>query len=269
VHMELDNLREGYADLGAAILERGHETSPRGERTVEVLGASFTLSDPVDSLPVGTGRGIVKALAAVETLQLIGGFQDVDRLVAAAPHYANFVDPATNRLRAAYGDRTTWQMPFVVDELKRDPDTRRAQLVVWDPWLDCAAGLHDYPCTTSMQFILRDGRLHMQVHMRSNDFWLGLPYDVFMFTQLQLTLCNVLNLEPGCYRHSAASLHIYEKHLDKVDELTDPTAAGLPTFGLKGASWDEASGRARAIHNGADIGDLSVGEQWLRLVCPR
>lgn len=269
MHLEMQSLRTGYADLAEAVLARGHESSPRGLRTVEVLGASFTCADPADSLPVGTGRGVVKGLAAVEALQLVGGFQDPNRLVLAAPHYAKFLDPETGRQRAAYGERTAWQMGTVVDELTKDPDSRRAQVAIWDPVADCRPGLHDYPCTTSLQFLVRDGRLHMQVHMRSNDLWLGVPYDVFMFTQMQLTLANVLELEPGCYRHSAASLHIYEHHLDQADALTAPTGDALPTYGLTGSSWDVARARAAGIHGGAELMAMSAGELWLRMACPQ
>jgi thymidylate synthase len=265
MHIEAESLRTGYAEIGAQILTFGHETSPRGEKTVEILGASLTLHDPADSLPVGTGRGVVKQLAATETLQLIGGFHDPEALVAAAPHFANYLD-ADGRQRAPYGPRLAAQLPVAIERIKSDPDSRQAQVVVWDPALDNEPGLHDYPCTTSIQLLVREGGLHMQVHMRSNDFWLGLPYDVFMFTQLQLAVTNVLGLEPGVYRHSAASLHIYEKHLDKADELREPTAERLPTYGICAATWDKAVERAQALHDdGEHAADLSTGERWLHM----
>lgn len=265
MHMEMQSLRTGYAELGAAILARGHETSPRGERTVEVLGASFTLADPVDSLPVGTGRGVVKRLAATEALQLIGGFHDPDALVLAAPHFKAYLDPETGEQRSPYGPRLRHQIPYAIQSLQQDPDSRRAQVVVWNAALDAQDGLHDYPCTTSLQWLLRDGLLHMQVHMRSNDFWLGVPYDVFMFTQLQLTVASALGVGVGAYRHSAASLHIYEKHLDMADALHDPRSDGPPTHGIVGTPWEVCAERARTIHAGEPLPLPSTGEQWLRL----
>jgi len=265
MHIHAHSLRTGYADIAAEILAQGHETSPRGERTVEVLGASLTLDDPADTLPVGTGRGVVKRLAATETLQLIGGFHDPDALVAAAPHFAKYLDEDGEQ-RAPYGPRLHHQLPVAVRRLVEDPDTRQAQVVVWDPFSDNEPGLHDYPCTTSLQFLVREGELHMQVHMRSNDFWLGLPYDAFMFTQLQLTVANVLGLEPGAYRHSAASLHIYEKHLEQADALTAPASGPLPTYGIDALSWSMAVDRARGLHGDEHVGwSMSAGEQWLRM----
>jgi thymidylate synthase len=232
---------------------------------VELLGASFTLSDPADSLPAGTGRGVVKALAATEALQLIGGFHDPDALVAAAPHFAAFLDPATGAQRSPYGPRIADQVLYAIGALTEDPDSRRAQMVIWHPQMDARHGLHDYPCTTSLQLLLRDGRLHMQVHMRSNDFWLGVPYDVFMFTQLQLAVASVLGAEPGAYRHSAASLHIYEKHLDQADALHAPTGKALPTFGITASTWGSARARAATIHEGELPDEPTAGERWLHM----
>lgn len=264
MHIEVESLREGYAEIGAQILSYGHETAPRGERTVEVLGASLTFRNPADTLPVGTGRGVVKQLAATETLQLIGGLHDPKTLVAAAPHFANYLD-TDGKQRAPYGPRLYDQLPIAIQRLREDPDSRQAQVVIWDPREDNKPGLHDYPCTTSIQFLIRENELHMQVHMRSNDFWLGLPYDAFMFTQLQQTVANILGLDLGAYRHSAASLHIYEKHLDQADELRAPDADPLPTYGIDAADWDEAVHIARRIHDGSLPAVPSAGERWLYL----
>jgi thymidylate synthase len=266
VHKEFDSLRTGYAQMGSWILAEGKKTAPRGQETIEILGASFTLHNPADSLPVGTGRGVVKQLAATETLQLIGGFHDPQTLVAAAPHFAAFLDPVTGKQRAAYGPRLKDQIPIAIERLVQDPDSRQAQVVVWDAILDGHHGLHDYPCTTSLQWLIRNNELHMQVHMRSNDFWLGVPYDVFMFTQLQLTIANILGIEPGLYRHSAASLHIYEKHWEQASELYWPAADSLPTFGINARSWTQAVDRAEGLHYGHPlVFQPSVGEQWLHL----
>lgn len=266
MNFEVESLRQGYAEIGQTILMKGTEVSPRGEKTLEILGVSLTVRDPIDTLPVGTGRGVVKALAATETLQLIGGFHDPITLVKAAPHFAAYLGPDGHQ-RAPYGPRLVSQIPAAIQRLKDDPDTRQAQVAVWQPQLDLASDLHDYPCTTCLQWFIRDGKLHMQVHMRSNDFWLGLPYDAFQFTQLQLAIASYLGLEPGAYRHSAASLHIYEKHFDQVAGLTAPTGDPLPTFGLNGfePSWLECTYRAIALHQGILPYKSSVGERWLHM----
>jgi len=85
-------------------------------------------------------------------------------------------------LRGAYGPRIRrWrgrvdQLDHVRRLLRRDPDSRQAVIQVYDPVKD-TRGYRDVPCTVSYRFFLRSGRLRMHTTMRSNDVWLGLPYD--------------------------------------------------------------------------------------------
>ena len=71
----------------------------------------------------------------------------------------------------------------------------------------------DLPCTISLQYLIREGALHCIVYMRSNDLWLGFPYDVFCFTAFQTKLAMELGVKLGTYTHIAGSLHLYERNL--------------------------------------------------------
>jgi len=72
--------------------------------------------------------------------------------------------------------------------------------------------------------VVRDNKLHLVATMRSNDAWLGLPYDIFCFTTLQRIIAVELGLELGTYVHQAGSEHIYAKNQEKIDSiLTAPT----------------------------------------------
>lgn len=70
----------------------------------------------------------------------------------------------------------------------------------------------DVNCTVCLQFIAREGKLHATVYMRSNDIWMGFPYDVFSFTALQVKMAMELGLDIGTYTHIAGSLHLYERN---------------------------------------------------------
>ncbi|RYH39567.1 MAG: hypothetical protein EON54_18795 [Alcaligenaceae bacterium] len=74
----------------------------------------------------------------------------------------------------------------------------------------------DIPCTCTMQFVIRNRRLHMLTSMRSNDAWLGLPHDVFAFTMIQELVARSVGVELGEYRHSVGSLHLYERDEKKA-----------------------------------------------------
>ena len=71
----------------------------------------------------------------------------------------------------------------------------------------------DTPCTLSLQFLLRDGRLNLTTTMRSNDVWTGVPYDMFSFCSMQVMMAMTLGVGVGTYTHQAGSLHIYERNL--------------------------------------------------------
>jgi thymidylate synthase len=73
--------------------------------------------------------------------------------------------------------------------------------------------------------MVRSGRLHAIVYMRSNDAIWGLPYDIFLFTMLQELLASELGLELGSYTHVVASLHLYERHFELARRIVrNPSA---------------------------------------------
>jgi thymidylate synthase len=67
----------------------------------------------------------------------------------------------------------------------------------------------DIPCTVMLHFMIRNFKLNLTVYMRSNDAWLGLPYDLFNFTQIQCQVAVKLGYPPGNYYHIAGSMHVY------------------------------------------------------------
>jgi len=107
------------------------------------------------------------------------------------------------------GGRTIDQIANVVNLLKRNPDTRRAVVQLFDA-ADIADHHIEIPCTCTLQFMIRHKRLHMFTSMRSNDAFFGLPHDVFAFTMLQEMLARSLDIDVGRYKHFVGSLHLYD-----------------------------------------------------------
>jgi hypothetical protein len=223
-HLEVQTIRDGYADICRRILENGDDAAPRGKRTKEITGFSIHCWDPGPSLPTGTGRNLHSPIAAVEALQLIGGVLDPDALLSASYAFKEFMDGGT--FHGGYGQRVRGQIPAVVERLRSDRDSRRAVLNIWDPLHDLfVEGVNDYPCTLSIQFMLRRDTLEMHVNMRSNDVWRGLAYDAFVFTQLQHVIAAALNVQTGAYTHHVGSMHVYEENWDDVMKLHEPNEA--------------------------------------------
>ncbi len=203
-----DNLRDGYRRLVARVKSEGARTDSQSGPVREILGMSIVLTNPLDALPIGVGRGLNRAIAAAEALQLIAGESHPSLMLRIAPQFKQYMDGGT--FHGAYGPRLRGQFYQLINKLRSYPNTRQALVTLWDPAADNVRCLHDYPCTTALQFFLRDGSLDMQVYMRSNDVWRGLAYDAFQFTQLQMTIAKELGAPIGTYRHYAASLHLYE-----------------------------------------------------------
>jgi thymidylate synthase len=118
-------------------------------------------------------------------------------------------------IHGAYGPRLfseRWNNQFenVVALLRRKPTSRKAVIQLFDAD-DLAGTYKDVPCTCTLQFMNRGGKLDLVTSMRSNDAYRGLPHDVFCFTMLQEIAARMLGIEPGEYHHFAASLHLYDR----------------------------------------------------------
>lgn len=156
-------------------------------------------------------------------------------LEAYAPSYKKFAEK-DGKAHGAYGSRLLVhagfdQLQAIIKELNIRPESRQAVASIW--WtsdLKVLGKKKDMPCTLTWQFLVRDDKLHMVTNMRSNDVWLGLPYDIFCFTCVQRMMAGTLMLEPGTYTHNVGSMHLYERNFQAAKEVfTDGTAEhGLP-----------------------------------------
>lgn len=267
MRIETDGMRRSYPFVVDTVRKHGTLVSPRGQDTLEVSGATIVLYDPRDALPTGTGRKLNVDLAVAEFLHLVAGEDDASFLIKIAPHYANFVDPSTGKLRGSYGRRIAGQMEGAVAKLIKDESTRQASVTCWDPHLDAEPDAHDYPCVISAGWTVRHGQLDAFVEMRSNDVWLGTPGDMFAWTQLQLTIARIVARPPGAYTHYARSLHLYARDHDKAEDLV-PVAEDAdwePEFtGLMAGSWHDAVVRAKMLLRGLTPQGASAGEQRMR-----
>lgn len=256
------HLRGGYRNLVSEILANGEEVSPRGQATREVRGAVIVLKNPIPSLPNRSGRKLNPAIGAAEALQLIGGFSDPRMMESISKNFSRFLDAGV--FHGAYGTRLRGQLPLIYERLRDDPDTRQAVVTIWDPLHDAVVrDSKDFPCTITLQFMVRDDALELQTYMRSNDVWLGLPYDAFQFTQLQMTMANVLDLRYGPYAHHVGSLHIYERDVPAAlamlgseeaqttgEKWMEANAIPMGVQCPPAAGWAGAQALARAAYEG-------------------
>jgi len=247
MELKLNDLRGDYVKLVNHIINKGESVSARGIPTRELTAVTLIVPNTLEPLlPVGVGRGVNLKLAALEALQLISGTPRSDLVRVAAPTFENVLVDATDPDYGAYGPRVVQQLADCIELLKEDPSSRQAIAVIWTK--ADLRHIGDKPCTVFFQFLIRESghgfpALEMHTHMRSQDVWLGVPYDFFMFTQLQHTIAYELHMPVGRYVHHATSLHIYERNIEAAGKLhmpTDFTFIDLP-LGVCSASRDASS----------------------------
>jgi len=108
------------------------------------------------------------------------------------------------------------QLQFVIDELKRSPDSRRAVINIRDNSVDPFNA--NPACLQHLQFFIRGGRLHMKVLMRSNDAAEATFMNAFAFIMLQKKVADALGMPVGSYTHRANSFHCYEKDFSLLEQ---------------------------------------------------
>lgn len=182
----------------------------------ELIAVLLTLKNPRARFSSTEKRATLLSCLG-ETLWYFSGSNRLDVIEYYIPRYRSFIDVSTRAKVApgAYGPRIfgtrrgTSQFATVIEHLRHKNDTRQAVIQIFDKH---DIGKKDVPCTCTLQFMARGGKLHLMTTMRSNDAYLGLPHDVFAFTSMQEIVARSLGLEMGKYHHAVGSLHLYERN---------------------------------------------------------
>ena len=246
-HVSLASLDEIHQCLMQTLIEDPDCTSaPRGKPIKELIAPSFTLMNPRNRLIMSPARSVNYGFAVGELCWYVRGDDDLATMLYYNKRMGQFSDDGQT-INSAYGSRIfnsgsncesrPSQWSLCLDELLRDPDSRRAVMHINQPgdlrravqW-----GSKDVPCTMSLQLFIRDRRLHMHVLMRSNDIVWGLPYDVFSFTMLQEMFMSILRDRDapvddlGSYHHSVGSLHVYDTHYEMGESIIKESYGFVP-----------------------------------------
>lgn len=231
--IKADTAAQAIVDAYYEIKFNGEDVTVRGMKTRELEDVTFSFSSPHFCWTNGLRKSMKHVIGVAEGMQLIGAFSDPVRMCEIAPNMKAFLDGGI--FKGAYGIRAGAQIDKIVELLKNDPETRQAVITLRDPYRDLFEKSKDVPCTIAMSFRIRNGKLNMTTHMRSNDLVWGFPYDVIQFCLLQMTIANELGINSGTYTHHADSLHIYERHAKMMqkcifefnEETPQPMILGL------------------------------------------
>ncbi|GAA6113120.1 thymidylate synthase [Apilactobacillus apinorum] len=108
------------------------------------------------------------------------------------------------------------QIQNVIDEIKRNPDSRRLIVSAWNPEDIPFVALP--PCHTMFQFYVTDGKLSCQLYQRSGDIFLGVPFNIASYALLTSLIAKECGLEPGEFIHTLGDAHIYSNHVNQIEE---------------------------------------------------
>jgi len=216
------NTNEIYMGLIRDCISCGDEVSPRGQLSHELIqnNEAFNMESPIITIEE---RGLDYQFMAAEAYWILTGQRHLDEFVKK--NLIKYSDDGET-MYGAYGPPFVAQVDGVVSKLLADPDTRQAVISIWRPNPDNSK---DIPCTVGMQFLLRNGRIHTNVWMRSQDVWLGLPYDLFTFTMMTAMIRARINshleeMHPkytlGFINITAGSRHLYNRHVEVSQDLS-------------------------------------------------
>tara|TARA_R100001244_G_scaffold127773_2_gene98546 strand:- start:385 stop:1377 length:993 start_codon:yes stop_codon:yes gene_type:complete len=140
------------------------------------------------------------------------------------PHTKRFLDSGElpKTFSAAYGPKIKRQLPKVIELFKKEPRSRwgiinillEEDKKIWE-----YKTTMEYPCCISFQFNINDeNKLNMIANMRSQNIVTIFPYDLYLFTRLQIYVANKLGLKLGSYYHNMGSAHFFQKNQEDVDK---------------------------------------------------
>ena len=229
-----------YHDLLQRILDEGVKKADRtGTGTLSVFGHQMRF-DLSQGFPLVTTKKLHLKSIVHELLWFIAGDTNVaylkDNGVSIWDEWAN----AQGELGPVYGKqwrswegadgRTHDQLKTLLDEIARNPDSRRLVLSAWNVGdLDRMALA---PCHCLFQFWVADGKLSCQLYQRSADCFLGVPFNIASYALLTHLVAHVSGLQPGDFVHTFGDAHLYLNHLEQTRLQLSREPRALPTLRL-------------------------------------
>ncbi|HWK01540.1 MAG TPA: thymidylate synthase [Xanthobacteraceae bacterium] len=210
-----------YLDLLKRILDTGARKEDRtGTGTLSVFGHQMRF-DLAEGFPLVTTKKLHTRSIVHELLWFLAGETNVKYL---RDHGVTIWDEWADErgeLGPVYGRQwRSWaapdgsvidQMRGVVEDIKRNPDSRRLIVSAWNPADLPKMALA--PCHALFQFYVANGRLSCQLYQRSADVFLGVPFNIASYALLTHMVAHVTGLQPGDFVHTLGDAHLYRNHL--------------------------------------------------------
>ena len=213
-----------YHDLLQHILDNGTQKTDRtGTGTISVFGYQMRF-DLSKGFPLVTTKKVHLKSIIYELLWFLKGETNIAYLKEHGVSIWDEWADANGELGPVYGKQwRSWegaggvvvdQVKDLIDQIKKNPDSRRMIISAWN-----VADLPQMalmPCHTLFQFYVADGKLSCQLYQRSADVFLGVPFNIASYALLTLMIAQVCDLKPGDFVHTFGDVHIYNNHIEQV-----------------------------------------------------
>jgi thymidylate synthase len=217
---------QAYLDLLREVLEHGAIKADRtGTGTRSVFGRQLRF-DLRQGFPLLTTKKLHLRSIVHELLWFLQGDTNVRYLQENKVGIWDEWADAAGELGPVYGKQwRRWsgpegteidQMRWVLDEIRRNPDSRRLLVSAWN--VADLPKMALMPCHALFQFYVADGRLSCQLYQRSADIFLGVPFNIASYALLTHMVAQVSDLEVGDFVHTFGDLHLYSNHLEQARE---------------------------------------------------
>ncbi|HVL72971.1 MAG TPA: thymidylate synthase [Beijerinckiaceae bacterium] len=232
-----------YHDLLRRILDEGVRKHDRtGTGTLSVFGHQMRF-DLAEGFPLVTTKKLHLKSIVHELLWFLRGDTNVRALQEHGVTIWDEWADDNGDLGPVYGRQwRSWAKPdggsvdqiaWVLNEIRRNPDSRRLIVTAWNPGeLDRMALA---PCHCLFQFYVADGRLSCQLYQRSADAFLGVPFNIASYALLTHMMAQASGLQPGDFVHSFGDAHLYLNHLDQARLQLSREPRPLPRLRLNPA----------------------------------
>jgi thymidylate synthase len=229
-----------YLDLMRHVLEHGTEKKDRtGTGTKSVFGYQMRF-DLQQGFPLLTTKKVHTRSIIHELLWFLQGDTNTRYLKEnGVSIWDEWADEQGN-LGPVYGSQwrswkgadgqTVDQISQVVDQIRKNPDSRRLIVSAWNVGELGRMALP--PCHAFFQFYVANGRLSCQLYQRSADIFLGVPFNIASYAMLTMMIAQVTGLKPGDFVHTLGDAHLYLNHLEQTQLQLSREPRALPRLKL-------------------------------------
>ena len=229
-----------YLDLLQHVLDHGAEKSDRtGTGTRSVFGWQMRF-DLAQGFPLVTTKKLHLKSIIHELIWFLRGDTNIAYLKENGVSIWDEWADADGELGPVYGKQwrawpkvdggTVDQISWVIDEIRRNPDSRRLIVNAWNVGELPKMAL--MPCHALFQFYVANGRLSCQLYQRSGDIFLGVPFNIASYALLTHMIAQVCSLQPGDFVYTLGDAHLYSNHVEQARQQLAREPKALPRLVL-------------------------------------